>query len=71
MAASSAGEPMRFRGWRSAAPCRLAALFSRLDDKGVSVSDGATALSRIPGASSAARARVSPSTAPLALAIEA
>ena len=38
---------------------------------GVRVSDGATAFTRIFGASSAASARVSPSTAPFAMATEA
>lgn len=54
-------------------PARLQTLVARKKPRreGVLVSDGATALTRITGAHSAASDRVSPSTAPLAIAIDA
>lgn len=65
--AMSAALPILFNGWR----CALAATFSSVESNcaanGVSVKDGAMQLTLILGANSAARALVSPSSAPLEL----
>ena len=56
---------MRLSGWRSAAALRFCSSASSPAAKGVSVRDGATALTLILGASSAAREHVRASMAPL------
>lgn len=50
---------------------RLAEVFNNEAASGVSVNDGATALTLIFGANSAARALIKPSTAPFAEAMDA
>ena len=69
-AAASAGVPNRLSGYRAAIASRFAGEFSKRSANGVSTSAGAIALTRIRGAHSAASERTSPSTAPLAAAIE-
>ena len=70
-AAMSEGSPIRSRGCRLAAASLCRSLRRSRAANGVSVSEGAIAFTLILGASSAARERVKPSTAPLAAAIEA
>ena len=71
IAAMSSTVPMRFKGCLSAIAARFWSLASNRSARGVSVNEGATQLTRILGASSAARERVNPSTAPLAAATDA
>lgn len=66
MDAWSSGFPTRFRGCRSDDELTLLSEFNNLSARGVSVSDGATALTRIVGDISDASAFVNPSIAPLA-----
>ncbi len=70
-AATSSADPIRLSGCLSAASFCFSSLLSNRSARGVSTIDGATALTRMRGANSAASERVSPSTAPFALAMEA
>ena len=67
----SFGDPMRLSGWRSAAALRFSSLESKFAASGVSVNEGAITFTRIRGANSAANDLASPSTAPLAPAMDA
>ena len=63
--AISSGRPSRLRGCCTASASAASSLLKSCSASGVRVSDGAIALTRIRGASSAASARVNPDTAPL------
>lgn len=71
IAATSSAVPILFSGLRAARASRFSGVLISLEASGVSVNDGATQLTRMFGANSAASERVKPSTAPLADAIDA
>ncbi len=65
ISAMSLGDPIFFKGCLCALAFFLSSVDKNFDANGVSVMEGATAFTRIFGASSAARERVKPSIAPL------
>ncbi len=69
--ATSSGSPSRGKGCMAAMASAICGLASSFDANGVRVSEGATQFTRTLGASSAASERIKPSTAPLAMPMDA